>query len=491
MRASGKTALSGLLDAIKDRPHRTIPSTLSFLQLDTEKVAKDLALEERARSEGEACRPAADSDSFDIVESEIVSTVEQERNTAFDELQQQLATYDDRLANLRIQSVPLLVRSAVKDSVQEFTARSRTWINDLGIEREEVGKATSTLQRFQAKHDLDRPARFPNSFIMHYAWVLIVVVIEAVMNGYFFSKSNDHGLIGGVFQAILIAVLNVGVAILISRFGIRQLNHRGTVRKRIGWIALLSLVAAIPAFNLFVAHFRDGLILATTSSPLAEATTRALEALGRLSVTLHDFESYVLWGLGSIFAVIASFKGYTDDDPYPGYGTVYRQWRDLHEAYAEKSKVAIEELRSINQETAQQFKLIIDALTKNCNEHDVILKRRARIICQYQSFVSHLESAANQLLTRYRELNRAARPDETAPARFSSSWQFSKPIEQDFGTPSAVGPEQLKTVREDVDRELSEGLEHLDAAFNEAVRTIPSVDEILEREVKGNGQSAA
>jgi hypothetical protein len=75
-----------------------------FLQLDINKIKKELRLEDRARENGNQHLPSSDCDDFDEVESEIINIIEAERSRCLNEFNDHLTTYNQRLANLNIEA---------------------------------------------------------------------------------------------------------------------------------------------------------------------------------------------------------------------------------------------------------------------------------------------------------------------------------------------------------------------------------------------------
>jgi hypothetical protein len=188
-------------------------------------------------------------------------------------------------------------------------------------------RAEQSRVEFKQANNLRREARYPESKLLHFAIILMIVLIECVANMYYFAQGNELGLLGGIFQAALISVANVGSAIVIG-FVARAATH---VSRAIKWPAIAGLAIyafGICAFNLLAGHYRD--LMTSPDAALENAIPSMLADPFGLS-----FHSVLLFVTGLIAAVLAIYKGMTVDDAYLGYGDVDRDCRATAEDYVE------------------------------------------------------------------------------------------------------------------------------------------------------------
>ena len=103
-----------------------------------------------------------------------------------------------------------------------------------------------------------------------------------------------------------------------------QVHHRNVPLKFVG----LMLCAA----GLFIRLAFTCLLLtleATAAVGEPEAMSVAIQSLLRSPWSVTDLNSVYLFGLGTLWALGAFWKGYTFDDPFPSYGAVSRR---IHES---------------------------------------------------------------------------------------------------------------------------------------------------------------
>lgn len=259
---------------------------------------------------------------------------------------------------------------------------------------EEAGNKRRALVRFKDDNDLLQDARYPESKILHLAVLFLILVVEGAFNAFFFSD-NPLGLLGGFFQAVLIAAVNVGVCFLAGRLLLPQLNlNNWGARKWGGIILLLVCSAFVIALHLSAAHLREALQQSTDVDYL-----RSLAFDPR---TLQDMQSLVLIGLGLVASVVAAIDGYTYDDPYPGYGIVYRAWKSLDDKVDEQMMnykhavndaydTAVKEIRAIPDN--------YDATEKKLKEFEGDI---ATYFACVESYYSQAQGVANALITTFR-----------------------------------------------------------------------------------------
>lgn len=188
--------------------------------------------------------------------------------------------------------------------------------------------AEQSRSAFKKANRLAREARYPESKLLHFAIILVIVLLECIANMYYFAQGNELGLLGGIFQAALISVANVGSAIMVGYFVARAATHVSLAIKLPAIAGLALYVAGIAAFNLLAGHYRD--LMAVDANAL-EAAIPSMTA-DPFGLTFH---SVLLFVTGLIAAALGIYKGMTVDDTYLGYGDVDRDYKAAAKEYTE------------------------------------------------------------------------------------------------------------------------------------------------------------
>src|SRR5262249_49712347 len=128
---------------------------------------------------------------------------------------------------------------------------------------------------------------------------------ESVLNGVFFAKGSERGLIGGIGIAIGISLVNVTFAWLLGLGPARFINYRNIIIRLLGFLATVAGFAGLVALHAFAAHYRD----AMAHFPEDQAWSVALQTLSSAPWAISSLSTAYLFGLGILFAIGSFWKG--------------------------------------------------------------------------------------------------------------------------------------------------------------------------------------
>jgi hypothetical protein len=416
------TALSRLLESMRRPPHDKRPSTEVFPDIDVNRLASEMRLDGVGRKRGSGEEPATITTALDEVETRVLERVEAEKKRSHALVEDELRTYSERLSSLDFEARFASIRQAAPACVSEFKAAVAKGLDELHGLRRDLREIEDERDAFRSSNKLKRTARLHGGAGLFLKWALILVlfVVEAGLNGTFLAKGSEQGLVGGFSEAVTFALLNIGVALLLALFGAVQLNHRSWFRKLLGLIAVIAFVAFALALNLALAHYRE-----VAGTVLEGGGQEVVARLRSAPLAIQDLQSWILFGMGSLFAVIAFLDGLWMYDPYPGYAALEQRLITKREAYITTRADLIDELREISSEFRDKMDELAHDLSVRRSEHDAIIAHRARLIHLFHQHQAHLERAANVLLQTYREANVKARSTEP-PTRFALPHSLEK-----------------------------------------------------------------
>ena len=250
------TALGRLLSVLRS-PRDYVPSTLTFQQLDVSATTERLRLVERAEENGRENQPPSDASQPDAVESEIIGVAHEEYSRAIDRYRQGLENYDRRINGTAIGTLGVEIIGAAQDAVSEYGRVALQAHDEISIQRKNLDEVEREFEEFRAANKLSRGCRSPDGHFIHVGTILLILVADSIINGYFLSSRDEFGLLGGVLQAIIVAGANVALGLLAGRLAIPNLIHRSPARRAGGLVLLTVLLALIVGLNLSFAHYRD------------------------------------------------------------------------------------------------------------------------------------------------------------------------------------------------------------------------------------------
>jgi hypothetical protein len=415
-------SLERLRGLISRPAHTYRPTVETFPDLDTQRLSKEMELAKKGQSRGAQNQPPSDSTSMDAVETEIIEHIGASQKRAHDALENHLAGFRQRLIDLDFDTQFSNIKSAALGGLSDLKQELQTGVDDLHGLRRDLTAHEKWYDSFQKKHRLERPAKIGSPRASFFKWALIVVLVlvELVLNGELLSKGSELGLVGGIVEALIFAVLNVGVGLMFGIFWIPFVNHRNWFLKLFGLIGLAAYLACMVGINIALAHYRE------VAGVLFEGAGEAvMQRLMQDPLGIQDFRSWLLFGLGVLFSIIAVLDGLSLRDPYPGYQRIDKALRTAREKYADMRRAAIEELGEVRKDYEELLTTARSDLGKQKVEHDAIVSHRSRMLSLFDEHQTQLEKATNALLRDYRDANVAKR-NTPAPARFGEAYTLQR-----------------------------------------------------------------
>ena len=387
--------------------------------IDTKEIARRLKLDEIGAQRGSLDLPATDTLSLDATEQQITQALQAEWSWHGADLINNLRAYAARLIAVSVQTEYAALDLVTQNALTKLGSAHHRAGADLGPLKEAFVSSRDELAEFRQRHRLKRAARSPARRWTTVGLLVVLIGIEATLNGIFFAKGAEFGLLGGIGTAIGISFVNVFVSFAIGLFPMRWMNHRNYVVKLFGLLLTLAGLAAIVAVHGFAAHFRDATAIVGEDGALATAA----KSLHETPFMLADQNSFYLFGLGIILAFAAIWKGYTFDDPYPRYGAHYRRMVNARETYSDEHAFLFDDLEDIKEETIQAIDSGIQRIPLFPQQAASIKSERNAHLQSFRGYEASIESAANQLLARYRDANRSRRKTP-APKHFDEPWKL-------------------------------------------------------------------
>jgi hypothetical protein len=387
--------------------------------IDTDEIARKLNLDTIAAERGAREQPSTDTQSLDSVEQQIVQALESEWTWHGADLINNLRAYGSRLIAVSVQTELVNLDLLAQNTLAKLRDANHRAEAELGPLRETFVSHRDELRDFREKHKLKRAARNPARRWTTFGLLFLLIGLEAGLNGFFFAKGSEFGLLGGVGTAVGISVVNVLFAFALGLFPMRWLNHRNYLFKLVGLIFTLASLAGLVALHGFAAHYRD----ATAAVGEDRAFTTALQTLKTSPLALADLNSFYLFGIGLLWAFLAIWKGSTFDDPYPRYGAHYRRATSARNAYSDEHAYLFDDLEKIKEDTVAALEAGTRKIPLFPQQAAQVRSQRDAHLKGFRAYESAVETAVNQLLARYRDANRYRRKSPP-PLHFDTPWKL-------------------------------------------------------------------
>jgi hypothetical protein len=217
-----------------------------------------------------------------------------------------------------------------------------------------------------------------------------------------------------------------------------------------------------------------------------------IEVIRRLQSSpfgLADITSWIFFGVGLTFSLIAMADGVAFRDPYPGYEAVEKACDAAHRSYTDRFSDLIENLQEIRNDASEAMREAGRDLSMKRGEFDSILQARARLNVGFVDFQAQLERTAQALLALYREVNRRSRTTP-APDRFAQSYVVERIPPVPDNTSDTARDELRHSIKASQDV-LERHIRAVQEQFDAAVASYREIETMLPEETDGALSKAA
>ncbi len=387
--------------------------------IDLDMIAEQLTLQEKADSAADNGLPKQNAKNPDGTEREIHSYFENRMSSINHIVNEGLCIRNTSITDTHLQDERALINNHTEHSklaVKSLMAREFRLLKQL---KNELDDMQQEFQTFQIKNQLERSAHYPDSQVLYFAIILLFWLLESAGNGYFFAEGSALGLLGGVGQAVIIAAINISVAFFLMGWLFRYKNHQSIWKQSGAYLGLAIYLPCVFGFNLLVAHYRDFYALQPK-----EAGSLAVQRFIETPWQLSEFNSWILFFMGMLFAIFAFIDGYKREDAYPGYGKLHRRLLALHEEYDEHRDDIIMQVEEVRQDFLTKLEEMKQAVLLKHTRLVHLVEDKQVFVAEYEQGIANFTAAANALIYRYRDTNMSSRK-ESAPTYFEQDWYSS------------------------------------------------------------------
>lgn len=432
---------------------------------------------QRGASRGAENIPPLGTKEPDEVELAIYNSYAELVSSSAERATELLGDYNERILSLDLTSLLEEVRDVSRGSISDFKAAVHADSTELILLDEEVRKREADLQHFREALDVNRSAHYPDAAGRMLRWGLIAVMflVETAASATFLAKGSQTGFVGGYGEAVSFALLNIGMAVLIGSKVARRINLKAVSAQIQGWAAIIFGLALAAVLNLLLAHYRElaGIGL------FGQAGTDAVHRISNNPFGLVEVQSWILFGMGLLFWLIAIVDAYGLDDAIPGYGALDRAVVQARLRFVDHKEDVIEDLKERRILGENMVRAIREQLSEVHSHTSHLFSLRNQLKNDWASFVPMCQSQMRQMLESYRNANREART--RAPASFNK--QLSIPEVQ-------LGNDSLSLSIESIAEQVALAKAHLQDThdafyreFDQAVERFARLDSTVARGV--------
>jgi hypothetical protein len=412
----------------------------TFPPLDINQILNDLRLKPRA---GKA--EAADTTELDILDHiERLARKAHEVYLARVDHYEALIRRAVNRSDLRVQ-----IEAAGSSALAEIRAQLLKHQNQLNQLLQVFRGSDDQFRRFRQQHGITRPPKYvPLDKRRRLVLTLLtLVLLQSILTTLLFADSMQASLRNGMVQAVLLSILNGGVAAIYARHGFPYLIHQRRLLQLVGVAATLLYVIALLRLNVAIAEVRNS----------------SVNLIHRHLLT--DDRSLILILLGCFVGLSAALNVAACQDPYPGYAGVAAARQRAVQWYARKSAYSLAHILELRNKTVDDLRGAVQLLGEAERHLVRAVVGRSTAHQEYVVYLQQLAGVHQSLIGRYRELHPRVR-----------EVQGSQNLQQPALRPMFAEPPSLVALRleEDVRQEVITRIEYYIKAVNDEVdRALP------------------
>lgn len=393
-------------------------NTGEFIRLDGEKWLKDHRIKEEAKRRGKHNFPDSEESQPDEMSEKIVLWIQKRatdcKNIVHDYINQELTTLHSLSGAWRNNNPAINLDKLIKQSCQDIEMKARQELSDLESQRSEYNDAKHDLDNFRKQNNLLRVAHYPNSQTAHWLWVVFAAIIESFVSANLLGSVSRGGVIEGWMLAVVLTLINVSLGIGAGKF-LRLMNFGWGVKFFASVTTILfSLIALV--WNALAGHLRDVYVLAEKNGEF-EAIDKAFRlAYQKVLDQPLPWESLSSAGLaliGIVVFVLAVYKSYCSDDPFPRYGMKDRKVESLRVRYQENLNNARNSIKSMGDEMIMKIEEINERYQADLFSWNTTTDRLNSVKNEYHTNLHMYNSDLKHFLAVYRTVNIEARTSPT------------------------------------------------------------------------------
>jgi len=414
-------------------------------KLAIDRIAARLAVEQRGRSEGSGERPSTAEEVVAGTQGEIIHYFKQMQRKAH----YQVAQLTEKLRGVgkeidvveavgRLRDIP----SRCQNEVQRITADFQSQLDFL---REREVQQRQHYEAFREENRLSRVAKYPDSPIILYAFMAVLIGVAALALGNTSVSGTDGDIFVPTWRAFSISLLAVVVPFVIGASVFRSINHVRALDQLMAWLTGVITMAFIGGLALFCAFYVAG--MAADFDASVRGVIMAIFA--DPTAISADVAAWKGFGIVSLSGLVAFLVAYWSDDPYPGYGAVQRAYYRARKVRERRTKQLRKQINTIVDVAEVEIAEVTRRMKAQMKQLAALVDKSKRMQAQLGDFEVALEDSCNILLDRYRNANVSARKTEV-PMSFSEHVCFQSEDIPAFSMLPTGGKDRLEELNSSI-----------------------------------------
>jgi len=254
------------------------------------------------------------------------------------------------------------------------------------------------------------------SYALVYAFLLLFLLIESFANSYFLGMGNELGMLGGVIEALFIALLSICFSYT-AGIGVRAITGRGLLRRTAGFFGGCLFFMSIVAYHTLIGWYRGCLVYLNPETAKADAMINFMQH----GMALPDLHCYGLAVVGIFFGGTAFVAGFQCRDARLAaeYARIAKEYEITDTQLKSKEE---EYLASLNEVCCSRCEEVDSCLNlaRDAESQTKLLELEcSRVINHFTMKINDIQDSCAYAIELFRRSNKAVR-DTPAPTYFNN-----------------------------------------------------------------------
>ena len=159
--------------------------------LNANSIQKELNLSEKATEQAMNECPKTTDTEMDIYQQNIVDLIENAIDEDHHRTLDQLNHLEAARKNIENDIKGFSLKQIIEAAKHKIVRLNAEWHEILNNAKQEEGAILRTYRHFLFKNKLNRNANYPDSIVLHWAFVILAVLLESLVNSFFFANASD------------------------------------------------------------------------------------------------------------------------------------------------------------------------------------------------------------------------------------------------------------------------------------------------------------
>ena len=187
-------------------------TSLDFPEIDINKAIEEFNVKDEASNDGKSNIPNSDRKDLGGTESRYTASFEGDKTFHINNSLERVAILEKEAWDTKLESRLATFNNFTKTIKERFDDIITKGKSELLLIKKRRSEVKKEYEKFRVDNKIERSSIAPRSGALSTSVIIFVLILESILNGYFFGKGNPLGLVGGWFLAFILSSINISAS---------------------------------------------------------------------------------------------------------------------------------------------------------------------------------------------------------------------------------------------------------------------------------------